>query len=489
MEATEQLAILATGIQRLLPEVVLTASLLLTILLGLIVRKNSYWPLTALSLITYSLCIFLVLYQWPSTPEALFSGMLRTGDFSSFFKILIFSGGILTIFMRLDHKENLAEYYTLLHAIILGSCLLVMSTHFIMVVLSLELISLSSYLLAGFGFDKKGAEGSLKYFLFGTIATACMIYGMSIVYGLAGTLDFSSREFTDTLVSQPSPLLLIAGMLILAGFLFKIGAAPMHLWAPDVYESAPTPVVAFFSVVPKLAGLAVLIRFSLALNLFGQSVYQWPQILAGISLLSILVGNLSALVQKNPKRMMAYSSVAQSGFLLIGLVTFSLEGIRFTLFYATIFLLSNFLTFYVLRSFEKGMSLFEAKSFAGLGRVHLMLSVCLLIGFISLTGLPPVAGFTAKLLVFSSLGAAWQESGSILLAILFIAGLLNTVISLFFYLKIPYYLFLKEPTGYSSVKTSFRSNLLNLFLVILLFYLFLRPGELMGWINRINFVL
>lgn len=489
MEANEQLSLLAAGLRHLLPEVILTVSLLLTIVVGLITKKTGYWLQTVLSFATYCLCIFFILYQWSSFPETLFSGMLRTTDFSSFFKILIFSGGLLTLFMRPDRKEDVAEYYTLLHAIILGSCLLVMSTHFIMVVLSLELISLSSYLLAGFGFDKKSAEGSLKYFLFGAIATACMIYGMSILYGLAGTLDFSSRGFTDALVSQSSPLLLLAGMLILTGFLFKIAAAPMHLWAPDVYESAPTPVVAFLSVVPKLAGLAVLVRFSLALNVFGQSAYQWPQILAVVSLLSIVAGNLSALAQKNPKRMMAYSSVAQSGFLLIGFVTFSMEGLRFTLFYATVFLLSNFLTFYALRSFEKGVALFEAKSFAGLGRLHIILSVCLLVGFISLTGLPPVAGFTAKLLVFSSLGAAWQESGSLLLAILFIAGLLNTVISLFFYLKIPYYLFLKEPTGYSSVKSSLSGNLLNLFLVILLFYLFLRPDELMGWINRINFVL
>lgn len=157
----------------------------------------------------------------------------------------------------------------------------------------------------------------MKYFLFGTVATACMIYGMSLIYGLSGTLHFSSDQFLNALIEIKSPLLLIASLLTLAGFLFKISAAPFHLWAPDVYESAPTPVVAFISIVPKLAGLTILAKFVLAIQLFGQSGFPWQAIIAVISIISILIGNLSALAQTNPKRMLAYSAIFRGqGWLL-----------------------------------------------------------------------------------------------------------------------------------------------------------------------------
>ncbi|NJN28935.1 MAG: hypothetical protein HC819_24720 [Cyclobacteriaceae bacterium] len=164
-----------------------------------------------------------------------------------------------------------------------------------------------------------------------------MIYGMSLIYGLSGTLDFSSDQFLNVLIEVKSPLLLIASLLTLAGFLFKISAAPFHHWAPDVYESAPTPIVAFLSVVPKLAGIAVLVKVVLAIQLFGQSGFPWQSIIAAISIVSILIGNLSALAQTNPKRMLAYSSVAQAGFLLIGVAVLGMEGLHFMLFYSTVF--------------------------------------------------------------------------------------------------------------------------------------------------------
>lgn len=487
----EQLQHIAESVSLLIPEVIISASLLITILLGLTLKTNKHSILKFISLASYSVSIFLLFQNFPDKPTILFGGMMRVDEFSSYFKILFLTGGILGVLISGPQKEDSsAEYFSLFYAVILGACLLAASLNFIMVLLSLELISLSSYLLAGFGFDKKSAEGSLKYFLFGTVATACMIYGISILYGFAGTLDFSSNLFVTNSIALTSPLLLTGGLLTLAGFLFKITAVPFHLWAPDVYESAPTPVVAFISVVPKLAGIAVLTRFTLAINLFGQSGYNWHIILAFISLISMLVGNLSAIAQTNPKRMLAYSSVAQSGFLLIGLVTFSIEGIHVMLFYSAIFLVMNYLVFIALNQFESAKDQFDIPSFAGLGASSIIPSIAILTGLLSLTGLPPTAGFTAKLFIFGSLWGSYQQSGEVIQLVLFVAGLLNTVISLFFYMKIPYYLFLKENPGtIKSQKIDFAGNLLSLMLVILLFYLFINPNGLMGWINKITFVL
>jgi len=491
MELKEQLTSISESIGHLLPELILLAALVIVLIVGLILKNNKQVIFQAISFIALLLAFFVTLQNWPNQPMALFGGMMRLDDFSSFFKLLFFTGGFLTIIISPKKEERAtAEYIILILAIVLGACLLTMSMNFVMLLLSLELISLSSYVLAGFAFDRKSAEGSLKYFLFGTVATACMIYGISLIYGLSGTLDFSSNQFLETLMDNNSQLLLIASFLIITALLFKISAVPFHLWAPDVYESAPTAVVAFLSVVPKLAGFSILIKIVLALNLFGQSMVPWGTVIAVISLLSILVGNLSALVQTNPKRMLAYSSIAQSGFLLIGLATISMEGIHFSMFYSVIFLLMNFLVFATLKQFENSISIESINNFSGLGRNSFLLAFSLLIGLIALTGLPPTAGFTAKLLLFTSLWSAYQDSQSIILIILFIVGLVNTVVALFYYLKIPYLLFLKVPaTEAAPLKTSYSGNLLHLILVVMLIYLFLAPSGLMGWINQITFVL
>lgn len=486
----DQLQHIFESTTHLLPEGVLTLGIIVTLFVGLFLKQQSHLILKAISVIAYLIALLFVLSQ-PTTPASLFGNMLRVDDFSGYFKILFLIGGLITTLISRKQKENASsEYFILIQAIVLGSCFLAMSMNFIMVLLALEMISLSSYLLAGFSFDKKSAEGSLKYFLFGTVATACMIYGMSLLYSLAGTLDFSSETFITNLLEVNSPLLLIGGVLTLAGFFFKIAAVPFHLWAPDVYEASPTPVVAFFSVVPKLAGIAILAKFSLAINLFGQSNYNWQLILAVVSIISILIGNLSALAQNDPKRMLAYSSVAQSGFLLIGLVTFGMEGIQFMMFYATVFLFTNFVVFIALFQLENAWGPHPISSFAGIGRVLPVTSIILSLGLISLTGLPPTAGFTAKLFVFSTLWGSYEQSGATILLILFALGLINTVVSLFFYLKLPYHLFIKEKKrDASGLKISLAENLLSVILVMVIIYLFISPDWLMGWINRITFVL
>jgi len=473
-------------------ELLLVAGIVILLVGGLVLKREIKFFFHAIAFLILSTSVVIVVLDWPENPVRLFNGMMRYDDFSSFLKILIDLGGLLTILLtRNKIQRKKPEYFLLLLAIVLGAHWLVMSMNFVMVLLSLEMISLSSYVLVGFGFDKKGAEGSLKYFLFGSVATAIMIFGMSLLYGMSGTLDFSTKKFVSALLEQKSGLVLVGGLMTLSGFLFKVVAAPLHLWAADVYESAPTPVVAFLSVVPKLAGFGVLIKFTLAINMFGQSPYNWQTILGTISILSLTIGNFSALWQTNPKRMMAYSSIAQAGFLLIGLTCLSLSGIHAILFYGCIYLLMNFLTFLIIQQFDLDYNSHSISLFAGLGRRFPFQSIAIGIGLISLVGFPITAGFTAKFLLFSSLWDAFSQSGKPILIVLLVFGLANMVVSMFYYLKMPYYLFLKELPPEKTIPRNIHrwENLLSVFLVVLLLYLFFQPGLLMGWINRINFVL
>lgn len=474
------------------PELVLSVGILLIILTGLIWKeKNRIFHIVTLLL--FLLPLGLITLQWHhyAQPKILFNGMLRSDDFTAYLRVLFSMSGILTVVMtwrNANRQQRLPEYYALLLAIVLGAHLLVMSTNFVTTFVALELISIPSYVLAGFAFTKKATEGSLKYFLFGSVASAIMLYGISLLYGMTGTLEFASTAFIRGLLDHSSPLFFVAGIFTLAGFLYKIAAAPLHPWAPDVYEGSPMPIVAFFSVVPKLAGVGILTKFMLTLNMFGQSVYDWQLILIGICLLTLTIGNFSALWQKNAKRLMAYSSIAQSGFLLVGVAAFIPQGIQYMLFYATVFVILNFLVFNYLQYFEnRGFE--TIASYAGAGKQVVWPSVFLLIGLIGLTGLPPTAGFTAKLFIFSSLWESYSLSGKPLLLVLLVFGLVNTVVSLFFYLRIPYYAFIKSTERPFAINNLTFENFLGFILVLLILILFFSPGLLMGWINKINFVL
>src|SRR5258706_10397706 len=423
MSLSDQLHGLSHSLPFIIPELILIAGIAVLLIAGLAIPKNQFVPLQLLSILLFVLSSGVVCGTWPKNPSPLFFGMLRCDDYSSYFKLLADAGGLITMIMTDRNRLQIpAEYFILVMAVVVGAHLLVMSMNFIMVIISMELLSLSSYALAGWSFTKTGAEGSLKYFLFGSVATASMLYGMSLLYGLAGTLDFSSEKFVTHLMDAHSPLVFVGGLMTLAGFLFKMAAAPMHLWAPDVYQSAPTPVVAFLSVVPKTAGLGTLIKFVLAINLFGQSHFDWQLVLVALAALSMTVGNFSALWQTNPKRLLAYSSIAQSGFLLVGTVPMSLNGIHTALFYGTVLLIMNFLAFYTLQQFEQdGVS--TISTFAGLGKGGSFRSIALTTGLISLVGLPVTAGFSAKLFIFSGLWEAYGQSHKIVLIVLLVFGL------------------------------------------------------------------
>jgi NADH-quinone oxidoreductase subunit N len=479
-----QLNTIRESLRYVIPECILVAGLAATLVLSLIPSTRRLILTT--TFLTLVATLAMALHDIGQTePVRLFHRMLQIDDFAGYFKILGDVGALLTLVLSWRYKQKdvfRAEYYLMILAVVLGAHLLVMSTSLVMTFIALELISISSYVLVGFSFTQQGAEGSLKYFLFGAVASAIMLYGFSLLYGLTGTLEFGPESglFT-TLAAQPRSMVLVAGLLSLAGFLFKVAGVPMHPWAPDVYEAAPMPIVAFLSTVPKLAGIAALAKFIACLP-----GWEWHVVVCAVAFLSIAAGNFPALLQNKPKRLMAYSSIAQSGFLLTGVAAFHPQGLTMLAFYAAVYVLMNFLVFLYLQYFER-YGIDSIQRFAGVGKDFLWPSVFCLVGLIALTGLPPTAGFTAKLFIFSSIWDAYALTNRTYLLVLLIFGLLNTVVSLFFYLKIPYYAFLK--TGESPQKQNILvfENLLGLILVLALLVLFFRPGLLMGWINTFNF--
>ncbi len=471
-----------------LPELALVVLFVALIIASFVTQKQR--TLLMITAAGHLVSLVLGLVQDLSDHVILFDGMLRHDGLATWLKVLVDAGVVFTCLLTTARPQvRPGEYFAVLTGVAIGAHLLVMCNNFLMIFIALEVVSIGSYVLAGFAFNKQGSEGSMKYFLFGATASAVMLYGFSLLYGLSGTLRMDDPHLTETLASGTSPLVLVSGLMVIAGFLFKISATPMHFWAPDVYAGAPTPVVAFFSVVPKLAGLGVLVRFALTLNSFGEPAFDWQSILALVSLLTITIGNVAALKQTDPKRMMAYSSIAHSGFLLVGLVPFSPQGIHYMLFYAVVYLVMNFTVFAVLLFFEE-QNIHTIPGFAGAARSFVWASVLLLIGFVSLTGLPPTAGFTAKLFVFSALWESYGIAGKPLYLWLLVLGLINTVISLFYYFRIPYYSFLRtlQPAIPKANLQAGFLHFLAFLLVIILLALFFAPGLLMGWINKITFV-
>ncbi len=340
------------------------------------------------------------------------------------------------------------EWYSLLIAMTLGLFLMTISVNMLSIYLSIELVSICSYLLTALVADRKASEGGIKYLLFGAISSAIMLYGMSLLYGMTGTLDLTAESFGTQLAGQDSSVVAVAMMLTLAGLLFKLAGVPFHIWTPDAYEAAPVPVAAFFSVAPKAAGVLVLMRIVTALPLesaFGSvsaTVIQTP--LAVLALAGILIGNLSALRQTDAKRLLAYSTIAHAGFLLVGVVALNNAGFDAVLFYAGTYVFISLAAFFLidLLARSNGSDL-TISQFAGLGPKQPLLSVALIVVMIALTGLPPTVGFTAKLLSFSALYDTYQQTGNNWLLALFGLGLLNALISLVYYLKIPFLLFFR----------------------------------------------
>ncbi len=413
--------------------------------------------------------LLLMLSQWSGSRGFVFNGLLFIGSKAVFYKILIIVAWIFTLFHLKKLKYRFPpELYILLTGAVLAACLLCMSVNLLTVYLGIELLSLTSYLLVALSPTPKASEGGLKYLLFGTVSSAVMLYGISFIYGLTGTLDLSD-ETIRTALSANAPLVTYLTMLLtLGGLFFKLSLVPFHIWTPDVYEAAPTPIISFLSVVPKIAVLLVLMRFA----------YIFPDpvllLLGGVALLSMTVGNVAALGQRNARRMLAYSTISQAGYLLVGVVALSATGFETATFYVTSYLILNMTAFFLVDVFTP-QSDTAFSGFHGKGALLPVAGVAMTVVMVALAGFPPTIGFTAKWLIFTSLWESYQLQGDTWRLVLLAGGILNAAIAMAYYLKIPYLLYFK-PKPSAALSPDRWMPVIAGTLLLVIIWMFVRPS-------------
>ena len=416
------------NINLFLPEIFLTISILITLMIG-VFFKNSYNLVTS---IIYGIIISLILIILNSFNESfkLFSDSFVSNSFTNFFKILILIGTFFILIISQNFiketKINYFEYSVILLLSVLGMFIMISANDLILFYLGLELQSLSLYILASLDRDNlKSNESGLKYFILSSLASGLLLYGCSILYGFSGSTNFeviSSNTNTGNIGT------VFAMVFILVGLAFKVSAVPFHMWTPDVYEGAPTSVTSFFAVVPKIAGIAVFIRFMQIP--FTEIADQWQPILIFISLASMILGAIAAIGQSNIKRLIAYSSIGHIGFALAGISTNTTLGYISTITYISIYVVMNLGVFACIFLMKRdGKYCENLNDLSGISKSHPLLSITFLIILFSLAGIPPLAGFFAKFYIF----IAVIESKMYTLAII---GLLSTVISAFYYLRV-----------------------------------------------------
>jgi len=365
-------------------------------------------------------------------------------DHLSLFFICIFTiSSALAILLSVEYNERegirAGEYYALILFCTVGMILLASSTDMIMIFLGIEIVSICLYVLAGIRRDNlRSNEAALKYFLLGAFATGFLLYGMTMVYGSTGHTNlFKIAEVVQNQSAQSNPLLLMGLVLLIIGFGFKIASVPFHMWAPDVYQGAPTPITAFMAVGPKAAAFAAFFR--VFAETFPEMAPSWEIILSTIAVLSMFFGNLGAIMQTNIKRMLAFSSISHAGYILIAVIAKNSLGASSLLFYMLAYAFTTFGIFGIIILLgRKGEENLEIENYSGLAYRHPILALSMTVFLLSLGGLPPFAGFIAKFYIFS---AAIQEG----LVTLVIIAVLNSAISFYYYLKVVVFMYMKEP--------------------------------------------
>jgi NADH-quinone oxidoreductase subunit N len=437
---------LMQDMQRIYPELAVTVALLAVIVFDLAfprIRK-SLNLLTAAAGLIAGIWFLLPLCGMPDS--TIFYGMVAIDPMALFFKGFFLVTSFLVLLIangspEID-RDRMGEFQTMLLGVTLAMMLLASSTDMLMLFLSLEMLSVGSYIMVGFlRNSRQSNEASLKYFLFGAVSTGCMLYGITLLFGLAGSAKFAAvREVLvkSAATGENSLMLLVASVLIIAGFGFKTAAVPFHFWCPDVYTGAPTPVTAFLSVGPKAAGFAALVRFFFTglssssgspVRWSALTTMNWPLLLLMLSLLTMTLGNIAALRQDNLKRLLAYSSIAHAGYILMGAVVVTTEGLQSIVIYLITYLFMNLGAFLVVIEVFNRTGSFDIKAYSGLVRRSPFLAIAMSIFMLSLMGIPPFAGFFGKLFVFA---AAVRRD----LAWFAVVGALNSVIAVYYYVRV-----------------------------------------------------
>lgn len=434
-----------------MPEIIMLIGALAILMLDLIVRKKDFIALASLILAG------LVAYNVFGAAGETFGGMFVADGYAMFFKLIFLVSLMLTILISIKYIEvervNYGEYYSLALFSTLGMMIMASAGDLIVLYLGLELMALSTYVLAGFlKHSLRSNEAAVKYFLLGAFASAFLLFGISLTYGITGTTDIRAvaAYISENGLSE-NPVLLLSVILFSVAFSFKIAAAPFHMWAPDVYEGAPTSVTAFMSVGPKAAGFAVIGKVFLIA--FASAKLSWVQVLIPVAILTMATGNILALMQTNIKRMLAYSSIAHAGYALLGIIAGGAEGMAGVMSYLMIYAFMNIGAFAIvilLRS--EGFQGENISDLEGLSKTHPLYAALMLISMFSLTGIPPTAGFIGKFYIFVSAvnaGYTW----------LVVVAVIFSAISAYFYLRVVMYMYMREPKEEVRLTTSPAVNL------------------------------
>jgi NADH-quinone oxidoreductase subunit N len=433
----------ATEYIRILPEIVLCVFAIVLMMLEAVTSERQKPALGTLSALAIVVAFFANLYAYTSSGQA-FQNMITIDAFGTFFRGLVLVVGFLCVlasfgYLRRERAET-GEYYSLILLSLIGQCILSTANDLIMVFIGLEISSIATYILAGFlRNDRRNNESALKYFLLGSFATAFLLYGIAWIYGTTGStnLDEIRRVLGDRSLAPSAVLIGVAAALILVGFAFKISAAPFQIWAPDVYQGASSPVSAFMSAGPKAAAFAVFVR--VFMTAFPSLSERWVPLLWSIALLSMIVGNFAALTQSNVKRLLAYSSIAHAGYVLVAFAADSQLGVAAVMFYLASYALMNIGAFVVISHVSaKNERYVRIDDLSGLARREPATAALLAIFVFSLIGVPLTGGFFAKFYVFR---AALNSH----LVWLTVVGLINSAIAAYYYLKIVVAMYMQEP--------------------------------------------
>ena len=471
---------LTSSLQLIKPEIAISILLVVIVLFDLIFdkRKNllPFIAIIGLLITAYFVVEQFNLNNFAFRYDVTSVGMLAVDSFSAFFKMIVILTSIFVILFSSSSNEIVnssdrhGEYYTLIMGMILGMFIISSASDLILIYISIELLSLSSYILAGFlKTVERSSEASLKYVIYGSTASGVMLFGISILYGLTGTTNLYEMNAILQSAQVGGFTFIFAGVLVLGGIGFKISIAPFHFWTPDVYEGAPIAITAYLSVASKAAGFAVLIRV-IKVTFFQNitpdggwvllNIIDWQRLLIVLAILTMTLGNFAALWQDNIKRMLAYSSIAHAGYLLLAVAIFSNDGIIAVLVYFGIYLFMNLGAFFVVMLIANKIGIEEMDDYKGMGSSTAFLGVALSIFLLSLAGLPPTAGFIGKLYIFIAL------INADMIVVAFIM-LLNTVVAYYYYVRVLKNLYLvRTETSREKIQVSFGNVVILLLLLI-----------------------
>jgi NADH-quinone oxidoreductase subunit N len=423
----------------LLPELTLACGAMLMLMFGAFIGERSAAMVNGWCVVVLVLA-GVTLVWLPPGPHVMFGGSFLVDDYARFLKVLTLVGSGGALLLSLDYltieKQQKFEYGALFLLATLGMLMLISASDLIALYLGLELMSLPLYVIAASNRENlKSTEAGLKYFVLGALSSGMLLYGASLIYGFTGTVNFAGIAKAT---QNGAGVGLIFGLVFLfVGFCFKISAVPFHMWTPDVYEGAPTPVTAFFAAAPKVAGIAIFARATVVA--FPGITHEWQQIVVFVSIASMALGSFAAIGQRNIKRLMAYSSIGHMGYALVGLAAGTAEGVQGVLIYMSIYVAMTLGTFAVILSMRRDGRLVETISdLAGLSRTHPTMAFFLAVLLFSLAGIPPLAGFFAKFYVF----LAAIKAGLFTLAVI---GVLTSVVGAYYYLAIVKIMYFDEP--------------------------------------------